>query len=138
MSQTPTTDYRLGFTSQEEETAVDACRSRASVPAWLTGRARARDARRSSRSASRRLDHWFDGLAMLNRFGFADGQVSYASRFLDSAAYRDAQEGEWRHGGFATDPCRSLFKRVQSIFSPDVDRQREREPRQASASATSR
>ena len=28
--------------------------------------------------------------------------------------------GEWRHGGFATDPCRSIFKRVQQIFSPDI------------------
>ena len=46
--------------------------------------------------------------------------MSYKSRFIDSVAYRDAQEGEWRHGGFATDPCRSLFKRVQSIFSPDA------------------
>ena len=23
-------------------------------------------------------------------------------------------------GGFATDPCRSIFKRVQQIFSPDI------------------
>ena len=57
---------------------------------------------------------------MLNRFGFADGKVSYGSRFLESRAYQDAKEGEWRHGGFATDPCRSIFKRVQQIFSPDI------------------
>ena len=67
----------------------------------------------------RRVAHWFDGVAMLNRFGFADGSVSYKSRFLDSRAYRDAQKGRIRHGGFATDPCRSIFKRVQAIFSPD-------------------
>ena len=67
-----------------------------------------------------RLAHWFDGVAMLNRFGFADGKVSYASRFLESTAYADAKDGEWRHGGFATDPCRSIFKRVQQIFSPDI------------------
>ena len=67
-----------------------------------------------------RLDHWFDGIAMLNRFGIADGKVSYESRFIESIAYQDAKEGEWRHGGFATDPCRSIFKRVQQIFSPDV------------------
>ena len=44
----------------------------------------------------RRLDHWFDGLAMLNRFGFADGRVSYGSRFIESRAYEDAKQGEWR------------------------------------------
>ena len=67
----------------------------------------------------RRVDHWFDGLAMLNRFGFADGRVSYQSRFIRSHAYREAEQGRLT-GGFATDPCRSLFKRVQSIFSPEV------------------
>ena len=25
-----------------------------------------------------------------------------------------------RHCGFATDPCRSIFKRVQQVFSPDM------------------
>jgi beta,beta-carotene 9',10'-dioxygenase len=46
--------------------------------------------------------------------------VSYKSRFIDSVSYRDSEAGEWRHGGFATDPCRSLFKRVQSMFSPNL------------------
>ncbi len=55
---------------------------------------------------------------MLNRFGFADGRVSYASRFLDTDAYRSARAGEWSKRAFATDPCRTLFQRVQSIFSP--------------------
>ena len=41
----------------------------------------------------RRVDHWFDGMAMLNRFGFAEGQVAYKSRFIGSAAYAEAEEG---------------------------------------------
>lgn len=68
----------------------------------------------------RRVNHWFDGLAMLNRFGFAGGGVSYASRFLDTRAYRGARAGEWLGSSFATDPCRTLFQRVHSIFSPDL------------------
>ena len=89
------------------------------VPAWLTG-ALVRVTPALLEVGGRRMAHWFDGIAMLNRFGFADGRVSYASRFLESRAYQDAKEGEWRHGGFATDPCRSIFKRVQQIFSPDI------------------
>jgi beta,beta-carotene 9',10'-dioxygenase len=65
------------------------------------------------------VEHWFDGLASLNRFGFADGQVSYRSRFLDTSAYREAQAGRHARGTFGTDPCRSIFKRVQSVFSPE-------------------
>jgi carotenoid cleavage dioxygenase-like enzyme len=119
MSHTQTTDHRLGFTSLEEETAVDSLPVAGELPAWLSG-ALVRVTPAKLEVGERRLDHWFDGIAMLNRFGIANGRVSYKSRFIDSVAYRDAKEGEWRHGGFATDPCRSLFKRVQSMFSPDV------------------
>jgi beta,beta-carotene 9',10'-dioxygenase len=112
-------DYRLGFTSQDEETRVERLPVTGAVPAWLTG-ALVRVTPALLEVGGRRLAHWFDGIAMLNRFGFADGRVSYASRFLESRVYQDANEGEWRRSGFATDPCRSIFKRVQQIFSPDV------------------
>jgi beta,beta-carotene 9',10'-dioxygenase len=116
MSQTPTTD--LGFTSLEEETAVDSLEVSGELPGWLSG-ALVRVTPAKLEVGERRVDHWFDGLAMLNRFGFAGGRVSYKSRFIRSQAYHEAQEGRLM-GGFATDPCRSIFKRVQSIFSPDV------------------
>jgi beta,beta-carotene 9',10'-dioxygenase len=118
MSQTSTTDHRLGFTSLEQETAVERLPVTGAVPGWLTG-ALVRVTPAKLEVGERRLAHWFDGLAMLNRFGFADGRVSYANRFLESRSYQDAKEGRWSRGGFATDPCRSIFKRVQSIFSPD-------------------
>ena len=113
------TDHRLGFTSQDEETSVDRLPVTGELPEWLTG-ALVRVTPALLEVGGRRVAHWFDGVAMLNRFGFADGKVSYGSRFLESTAYKDAKDGEWRHGGFATDPCRSIFKRVQQIFSPDV------------------
>jgi beta,beta-carotene 9',10'-dioxygenase len=116
MSHTATTE--LGFTSLEEETRVDALPVRGALPGWLTG-ALVRVTPAKLEVGERRVDHWFDGLAMLNRFGFADGRVSYASRFIESRSYEAAKRGEWSARGFATDPCRSIFKRVQSIFSPD-------------------
>ncbi|MGH2799751.1 MAG: carotenoid oxygenase family protein [Thermoleophilaceae bacterium] len=119
MSQTPTTDTALGFTSLDEETAVDSLPVRGELPGWLSG-ALVRVTPAKLEVGERRVDHWFDGLAMLNRFGFAGGRVSYANRFLESRAYEAAKRGEWYAGGFATDPCRSIFKRVHAIFSPDV------------------
>ena len=113
------TDYRLGFTSQDEETSVERLPVTGELPPWLSG-ALVRVTPALLEVGGRRLAHWFDGVAMLNRFRFADGKVSYGSRFLESNAYQDAKEGEWRHGGFATDPCRSIFKRVQQVFSPDT------------------
>jgi carotenoid cleavage dioxygenase-like enzyme len=45
--------------------------------------------------------------------------VSYANRFLQSDAYRAAREqGAISYAEFATDPCRTLFKRIASAFSP--------------------
>ena len=102
----------------EQETAVDSLPLSGELPAWLGG-ALVRVTPAKLEIGDRRIDHWFDGLAMLNRFGFADGRVSYKSRFLRSGAYQAAERGEVRPG-FATDPCRSIFKRVQAIFSPDV------------------
>jgi carotenoid cleavage dioxygenase-like enzyme len=116
---TARTDHRLGFTSQDEETRADRLPVAGEVPAWLTG-ALVRVTPALLDVGPRRVAHWFDGVAMLNRFGFADGRVSYGSRFLESRAYEAAKEGKVRQGGFATDPCRSIFKRVQQVFSPDV------------------
>lgn len=64
------------------------------------------------------VNHWFDGLAMLHRFGFAGGEVVYANRFLRSEAYCEAAaRGGLARGEFATDPCRTLFERVAAVFS---------------------
>lgn len=115
--QATTSDYTLGFQSLDEETAVEAVPLAGSVPQWLTG-ALVRVTPAKFEVGGRRVDHWFDGLAMLNRFGFRDGAVSYRSRYLRSDAYAAAQEGRVL-GGFGTDPCRSIFKRVQTAFSPE-------------------
>ena len=117
LSQKITSDYTLGFESLEEETAIDAVPVTGQLPRWLTG-ALVRVTPAKFEVGGRRVNHWFDGLAMLNRFGFAEGAVSYASRFVSSNAFAEAQEGRLTRG-FATDPCRSIFKRVQSAFSAD-------------------
>jgi len=111
------TDVRLGFTSQEEEVAVDSLPVEGELPAWLTG-ALIRVTPAKLDVGERRVDHWFDGLAALNRFGFHEGRVSYRSRLVESRVLAAAREGRVVPG-FATDPCRSIFKRVQSIFSPE-------------------
>ena len=38
----------------------------------------------------KKYNHWFDGLAMLHKFAFAAGRVSYANRYLRSRAYEEA------------------------------------------------
>ena len=115
----PRTDYRLGFTSQDEETSVDRLPVTGELPEWLTGSlVRVTPAllevggRRRGPLVRRRGDA--EPLRLRGREGLLRQPLPREHRLPD------AKEGEWRHGGFATDPCRSIFKRVQQIFSPDV------------------
>lgn len=66
-------------------------------------------------------EHWFDGLAMLHAFSFHEGSVKYSNKFLRSDAYRTVfDEGSIHYEGFASDPCRSLFKKFLTFFIPNT------------------
>ena len=109
-----------GFRSLDRETSVDQLPLTGRLPEWLGG-SLLRTGPAKWDVGEQTMRHWFDGFAMLHRFGIADGKVSYANRFLQSRAYRAAEEkGEIVYSEFATDPCRSLFSRVLSVFSPKV------------------
>jgi beta,beta-carotene 9',10'-dioxygenase len=118
----PATDRDLtaGFDSLDQETQVDRLPVEGRLPDWLVG-SLVRTAPAQWEVGEQTMNHWFDGYAMLHRFGFAGGEVSYANRFLQTRAYRSAKEkGEIVYSEFATDPCRSLFGRAMSIFSPKL------------------
>jgi beta,beta-carotene 9',10'-dioxygenase len=64
--------------------------------------------------------HWFDGLAMLHAFSFHEGKVNYSNKFLRSDAYHAVfDKGSLNYGGFASDPCRSLFKKFLTFLIPN-------------------
>jgi beta,beta-carotene 9',10'-dioxygenase len=102
-----------GFRSLDEELRLDSIPVSGRLPEWLSGTlVRVTPALMDGGGAT--VKHWFDGAAMLNAFGFTDGSVSYASRFLATDYLEKARSGQFDFG-FASDPCRSLFKRVMSI-----------------------
>jgi carotenoid cleavage dioxygenase-like enzyme len=114
----PATQPTLGFTTLEQETAIDELALSGELPPWLTG-SLLRTGPAKFEIGEHHMRHWFDGLAMLHRFTVADGKVSYGNRYLQTRSYRSARDqGQMVYGEFATDPCRSLFKRVQTLFSP--------------------
>jgi beta,beta-carotene 9',10'-dioxygenase len=115
---TSSTMPALGFQTLEEETVIDELELSGDLPGWLAG-SLLRTGPAKFEVGENKMRHWFDGLAMLHRFSFGDGRASYGSRFLESRSYRAAKDkGRLVYGEFATDPCRSLFKRVQTMFSP--------------------
>jgi len=90
------------------------------IPAWLEG-SLLRTGPTKFEAGERELRHWFDGLAMLHAFAIAEGEVRYSNKYLESNAYTHADsEGKLGYSEFATDPCRDLFERFFSRFSPDL------------------
>lgn len=110
-------EYALGFTSLDKETRLSDLPVQGELPAWLRGTL-LRTGPARYETDQQPLRHWFDGYAMLHAFSFADGKVSYANQFLDSRAYQHAHDkGTVGYREFATDPCRSIFKRFTQLFT---------------------
>src|SRR3954452_13716238 len=108
-----------GFADLDEELQLDGVPVTGELPEWLEGELIRVTPAKFDIDPDRPIRHWFDGLATLHRFGIQQGQVSYANRFLRSKAYERAESEGSIGAGFATDPCRAIFKRVQTLFSPD-------------------
>jgi beta,beta-carotene 9',10'-dioxygenase len=109
-------DYKKGFADQTKEITVPSLAVDGVIPGWLSGTL-LRNGPARFHLKDKTLNHWFDGLAMLHKFDIANGQVSYANKFLDSPAFRAAKDGKMKYAEFATDPCRSLFKRIAQVFT---------------------
>ncbi|HEY1623542.1 MAG TPA: carotenoid oxygenase family protein [Streptosporangiaceae bacterium] len=111
-------DHRLGFQTLDHELEPTLLKVEGALPTWLTG-ALLRTGPARFEVGGRNYQHWFDGLAMLHRFAFADGTASYTNRFIQSNAYQAARDSDQiSYSEFATDPCRSLFKRIATAFHP--------------------
>jgi len=90
-----------GFRSLDTEVENYQLPVEGTVPEWLSG-SLVRNGPGTFDAGDQRLTHWFDGLAMLRKYDFADGEVRYTNRLLRTEAYADAQRGE-ATGQFATD-----------------------------------
>jgi beta,beta-carotene 9',10'-dioxygenase len=117
----PSTEARptAGYDSLEEEVVVDRLPVHGSLPRWIHGTL-LRNGPALFEDRERTVQHWFDGQAMLHRFGLVDGEVSYANRFLRTKAYAAMRESRMAYSEFATDPCRSIFKRAMTLFDPGI------------------
>jgi carotenoid cleavage dioxygenase-like enzyme len=99
-----------GFRSVDTEYRDHQLPIEGTIPSWLSGTL-LRNGPGRFEAGGERVTHWFDGLAMLRRYDFEDGQVTYTNRFLRTEAYADAEAGQLT-GQFATG--RSSWRRVLS------------------------
>ncbi len=110
---------QLGFHSLHEE--VDTQLSvTGQIPAWVSGTL-LRNGPGTFQVGDSTVDHWFDGLAMVQQYQFGtDGQVTYRNRFLRTEAYAAAKRGEF-DGGFATGSSTLRERLLDSFLSDPYD-----------------
>jgi beta,beta-carotene 9',10'-dioxygenase len=109
-------DHTAGFQTLESEVSIDRLEVQGQLPPWLSG-SLLRTGPARFEANGRGLNHWFDGQAMLHRFTFADGAVGYANRELETRADAAVRDGRIAYREFATDPCRSIFRRMATMFT---------------------
>jgi len=90
------------------------------VPAWLRG-ALVRNGPGRMEVNGDPYGHLFDGSALLHRFSFQSGRVTYQNRYVRSQSFlRDTEAGRVVTRYFGTDarpdPCRSIMRNLSSKF----------------------
>ena len=112
--------YAPGLATAHEHPESSALPVQGTLPSWLRGTL-VRNGPGRFEVGDDAYNHWFDGLALLHAFTLTEAGVSYRSRFLRSSAYTEAETaGRITQSSFATDPCRSLFERVMTVFRPQL------------------
>jgi len=112
--------FDIGFGKTDNEISIDRLPIQGKIPDWLSGTL-IRNGPGTFQVGEQHYRHWFDGLAMLHKFSILNGEVAYANKYLKTQSYRAAmQTGKISYSEFATDPCRSLFNRVTTVFSPQI------------------
>ena len=91
-----------------------------SIPEWLSGTL-VRNGPGRFEAGDRQVNHWFDGLAMLRRYAFEDGELRYSNRFLRTDTYAEAMDGRLT-GQFGTDTrggWRRILDTLRSLGPPE-------------------
>ncbi|TNN40279.1 Beta,beta-carotene 15,15'-dioxygenase [Liparis tanakae] len=85
------------------------------IPPWLQGTL-VRNGPGLFSVGGSQYNHWFDGMALIHSFTFANGEVTYRSKFLKSETYkRNLKANRIVVSEFGTmiypDPCQNIFSR---------------------------
>lgn len=112
----------MGLDGLDTEVVDVELETRGTLPAWLRGTlVRNGPGRFSAQPGGRgeQARHWFDGLAMLQRFTVAGGRVGYANAYVHSPAWRAAEQtGRFAYAEVGTTPRRSPVERVLRFGRP--------------------
>ena len=83
--------YKKGFTSQHKEIDIINLPSIGEIPKWLNGTL-FRNGPGKFEYPNKKLVHWFDGPAMISRFDFKNGKMSYQNKFVATEIYTESNK----------------------------------------------
>ena len=111
--------FLLGFSTLDKEIHIKKLAVKGGVPEWLSGTL-LRNGPAKFEAGNKKLNHWFDGFSMIHNFSFKNGEVSYVNKFLETKSYcYSKKNNKIGYQEFATDPCRSIFKKFTQLFVPE-------------------
>lgn len=110
-----------GYRTQYTELTLDNLSIHGKIPEWLSG-SFISNGPAQFEIGKNSLTHWFDGFAMLKKFTFKDGKVSFRNRFLHSEQYIKSNEmGQLYENEFATPANKSALGRlgymIKNVFT---------------------
>jgi beta,beta-carotene 9',10'-dioxygenase len=113
------TEFACGFEDATEVSEIE-LQWEGCPPSWLQGSLFRNGPGRYNRGEVE-VSHWFDGLALLHGFHIRPNGVTYRSRYIRSHDFRVSQlDGRIASPGFSCDPCRTLFRKIASVFVVDA------------------
>jgi beta,beta-carotene 9',10'-dioxygenase len=112
--------FESGIAGNQKTFSMENIPVEGKIPEWLNG-SYIRNGPGMFQLKNRRLNHWFDAMGALHKFDIINGKVHYQSAYIDCQSYRAVtQNGDLAYSEFASDPCKTLFKKVQSYVFPTL------------------
>jgi beta,beta-carotene 9',10'-dioxygenase len=112
--------FQYGINTNQQAYSMQNIPVSGKIPEWLEGNY-IRNGPGMFNLNGRRVNHWFDAMGALHSFNIRNGKVDYVSRYIECESFRSAAEqGTLKFSEFATDPCKSIFKKVQSYVFPTL------------------
>lgn len=112
--------FQYGINTNQQTYSMQNIPVTGKIPEWLEGNY-IRNGPGMFNLNGKRVNHWFDAMGALHSFNIRNGKVDYVSRYIECESYQSAAEnGTLKFSEFATDPCKSIFKKVQSYVFPTL------------------
>uniref|UniRef100_A0AC35UIB4 Beta-carotene oxygenase 2 n=1 Tax=Rhabditophanes sp. KR3021 TaxID=114890 RepID=A0AC35UIB4_9BILA len=118
-------DNKTLFSNFEEAPTSIECDVKGTIPSWLHG-ALMRQGTGMFDLGNTTYNHWFDGLAYLQKYTFNEGKTTYMAKLLKGTSYTENTNAnrivvtEFGTASFP-DPCKNIFSKFFNSFTTEKE-----------------